>query len=154
MPSVVSAGTFLTSQTHLLRTTLTETSFTGTFLTEQYTHFLFSFPHNCIFEESSCTLKCCFSTLCLHSEQQYRTVKPTNTNLLSTCEGAEAMAQVTQRRCGCSIPGGAQGQVGWVSEQPVLVDSVPVSDTGWHQKIFKVPSHPNYFMIYVSKCFL
>lgn len=35
-----------------------------------------------------------------------------------SCEGGKALAQVAQRSCGCSIP----GQVGWVPEQPDLVE--------------------------------
>jgi len=31
------------------------------------------------------------------------------------------LEQVAQRGCGCPIPGGVQGQVGWGSEQPGLV---------------------------------
>ena len=30
-------------------------------------------------------------------------------------EGGEALKHVAQRRCGCPIPGGVQGQVGWES---------------------------------------
>jgi len=28
-------------------------------------------------------------------------------------EGAEALAQVAQRSCGCLLPGSVQGQAGW-----------------------------------------
>lgn len=28
-------------------------------------------------------------------------------------EGGEALAQVSQKSCGCPIPGKVQGQVGW-----------------------------------------
>lgn len=51
--SLVSAGTFLTSQTHLLGTTLTETYLTGTLLTELYTHFLFSFPPSALLRKAA-----------------------------------------------------------------------------------------------------
>ena len=40
-------------------------------------------------------------------------------------EGGEALAQVAQRSCGCPLPGSAQGQAGWSSEQPDLVEGVP-----------------------------
>jgi len=36
-------------------------------------------------------------------------------------EGGEALAQAAQRSCGYPLPGRAQGQVGWSSEQPGLV---------------------------------
>lgn len=29
-----------------------------------------------------------------------------------------ALAQATQRNCGCPVPGGIQGHVGWGSGQP------------------------------------
>jgi len=45
-------------------------------------------------------------------------------------EGCEALAQVAQRSCGCSLPGSAQGQVGWSSEQPGLVEVVPAHGRG------------------------
>jgi len=35
------------------------------------------------------------------------------------------MKQVTQRSCGCPLPGSAQGQAGRSSEQPCLVEDVP-----------------------------
>ena len=33
----------------------------------------------------------------------------------------EVLEQAAQRGCGCPVPGGAQGQVGWGSGQPGLV---------------------------------
>jgi len=54
--------------------------------------------------------------------------------------------QVAQRSCGCPLPGSIQGQVGWGSEQPGLVEGVPAQG-GWNQMIFKVPSNPNHSMI-------
>lgn len=41
------------------------------------------------------------------------------------CEGGEALAQVSQRICGCPIPGNAQDQVQWGLEQPGIADGVP-----------------------------
>ena len=41
-------------------------------------------------------------------------------------ESGEVLAQATQRSCGCSVPGGVQGQVGWGSGQPALVLNVEV----------------------------
>ena len=36
----------------------------------------------------------------------------------------EALAQEAQRSCGCSTPGGVQGQVGWGPGQSELAESV------------------------------
>ena len=41
-------------------------------------------------------------------------------------ESGEALEQAAQRGCGCSIPGGVQGQVGWGPEQPGLVPGLEV----------------------------
>ena len=63
-------------------------------------------------------------------------------------EGGETLAQVAQRSCGCPLPGSVQGQVGWSSEQPGLVEDVPAQGKeGWNRMIFKVPSNPNHSMI-------
>lgn len=45
-------------------------------------------------------------------------------------EDGEALAQVTQRSCGCSIPGNAQDQAAWDLEQPGLVNGVPAYGRG------------------------
>jgi len=45
-------------------------------------------------------------------------------------EGAEALAQVAQRSCGCTLPGRVQGQVGWSSERPGLVEGVSARGRG------------------------
>jgi len=37
-------------------------------------------------------------------------------------EGGEALEQVSPRSCGCPIPGGVQGQVGWGPAQPTAED--------------------------------
>jgi len=42
----------------------------------------------------------------------------------------EALAQVAQRGSGGPIPGNIQGQVGWGSEQPGLVEDVPAHCRG------------------------
>ena len=39
-------------------------------------------------------------------------------------ESGEALEQVSQRSCGCPIPGSVQGQAGWGFEQPGLVEVV------------------------------
>jgi len=39
-------------------------------------------------------------------------------------EGGEALEQVAQRSCGCSLPGSVQGQAGQGFEQPDLVVDV------------------------------
>jgi len=36
----------------------------------------------------------------------------------------KGMEQVSQRSCGCPLPGSVQGLVGWSSEQPGLVEDV------------------------------
>jgi len=45
-------------------------------------------------------------------------------------EGGETLEQVAQRSCGCPLPGSVQGQVGWSSEQPGLVEGVPAHGRG------------------------
>ena len=45
-------------------------------------------------------------------------------------EGGEALAQVAQRSCGCPLPGSAQGQAGWSSEHPGLVEDAPAHGRG------------------------
>jgi len=46
------------------------------------------------------------------------------------CEVGEALAQAAQRSCGCPLPGRIQGQVGWGSEHPGLVEGVPAHGRG------------------------
>ena len=41
------------------------------------------------------------------------------------CEGGETLEHVAQRGCGCLLPGGIQGQVGWGFEQPRLEGGIP-----------------------------
>jgi len=53
-------------------------------------------------------------------------------------EGGETLEQLAQRSCGCSIPGGIQGLVGW---QPCLQEGVA------NYIVFKVPFNPNHFVI-------
>jgi len=36
-------------------------------------------------------------------------------------EGDEALTQTAQSSCGCPIPGGVQGQVGWGPGQPEML---------------------------------
>jgi len=45
-------------------------------------------------------------------------------------EVGEAQEQVAQRSCGCPLPGSVQGQVGWSSVQPGLVEDVPAHGRG------------------------
>ena len=62
-------------------------------------------------------------------------------------KGVEALAQVAQRSCGCSIPGSVQGQVGatWSSGRcPCLWQG------GWNRMIFKGPFNPNHSVILYS----
>ena len=37
------------------------------------------------------------------------------------CESGEVLERAAQRGCGCPVPGGVQGQVGWGPGQPGLV---------------------------------
>jgi len=45
-------------------------------------------------------------------------------------EGGETLEQVAQRSCGCPLPGGVQGQVGWGSEEHGPVEGVPAHGRG------------------------
>jgi len=67
-------------------------------------------------------------------------------------EGREALEEVAQRGGSCPIPGNIQGQVGQGSEQPDLVVDVPTQCRGvglrWP---LKVPSNPNYSVIFMNK---
>jgi len=40
------------------------------------------------------------------------------------------LEQVAQRSCGWLLPGRIQGQVGWVFQQPALVEGVPAHGRG------------------------
>ena len=42
-------------------------------------------------------------------------------NIRQKHESGEVLEQAAQRGCGCPIPGGVQGHVGWGSGQPGLV---------------------------------
>jgi len=49
-----------------------------------------------------------------------------------TYEGGEALEQAVWRSCGCPLRGSVEGQVGWGSEQPGLVEGVPAhTRAGW-----------------------
>ena len=43
--------------------------------------------------------------------------------------------------CGCPIPAGTQGQVGWGPGQPELVGGSPAHGRGWHWVGFELPSN-------------
>jgi len=45
-------------------------------------------------------------------------------------ESGETLAQVAQRSGRCLLPGNIQGQVGWGSEQPGLVEDLPAHCRG------------------------
>ena len=46
-------------------------------------------------------------------------------------ESIKTLEQVDQRSCGCHLlPGSAQGQAGWSSEHPGLVEDVPAEGRG------------------------
>lgn len=38
--------------------------------------------------------------------------------------GVVRIWNIAQGSCGCAIPGGVQGHIGWGSEQPALVEDV------------------------------
>ena len=40
-------------------------------------------------------------------------------------EGGEALAQISQRSCGCPLPGRVQSRAGWGYDQAALVEGVP-----------------------------
>ena len=44
----------------------------------------------------------------------------------SSSQSSEVLAQAAQRGCGCLVPRGVQGQVGWAPGQPGLVLNVEV----------------------------
>ena len=59
-------------------------------------------------------------------------------------------------QCGCPIPGGVQGQVGWGPGQPGLVLNMEVGGpacggggegSGWSLMILEVPSNPGHSVI-------
>ena len=45
-------------------------------------------------------------------------------------ESDEALEQAARRSCGCPLPGSVQAQVGWVFEQPGLMEGVPAHGRG------------------------
>jgi len=53
-----------------------------------------------------------------------------DSGFLCDFEGGDALGQVTQRCCGCSTPGGIQGQDGCGSGQPGLVVGNPAYSRG------------------------
>jgi len=63
-------------------------------------------------------------------------------------EVGEALAQAAQRGCGCPMPGGVQGQVGWGPGQPDLVPDVVVGtpacswEGGIGQSLSSLPPQP------------
>ena len=62
----------------------------------------------------------------------------------------EVLEQAAQRGCGCPIPGGVQGQVGWGPGQPGLVNGEvggPAWQGGWRFMILEVPSNPGHSVI-------
>lgn len=60
------------------------------------------------------------------------------------------MEQFAQRSCGCPIPGGIQGIVGWEPVQPDMVSgNFACGRKGWNQIVFKFPS--NLFYVILSQ---
>lgn len=66
-------------------------------------------------------------------------------NSLFYCEGGKALAWVSQRNCGCSIPESVQGQTGWCPEQHQMCLSPWQGD--WNYRVFKVTSRPGQSVI-------
>ena len=58
-----------------------------------------------------------------------------------------AQIQGAQRSCGCPIPGGIQGQVGWGLGQPDLVDVNQPNAGVWNWMGLKVPFNLRHSMI-------
>ena len=68
------------------------------------------------------------------------------------------LEQAAQRGCGCPIPGGVQGQVGWGPGQPGLVLDMEVGSPacnreGWSSMIPEVPSNLGHSVILESDFF-
>ena len=60
------------------------------------------------------------------------------------------LERAAQRGCGCPIPGGVQGRVGWGPGQPGLVNGEvggPAQQGGWRFMILEVPSNPGHSVI-------
>jgi len=65
-------------------------------------------------------------------------------------ESGEVLERAAQRGCGCPIPGGVQGQVGWGPGQSSLVNGEaggPACGGGWSFMILEVPSNPGHSVI-------
>ena len=66
-------------------------------------------------------------------------------------ESGEVLEQAAQRGCGCPIPGGVQGQVGWGPGQcgpvPDLEVGGPAWQGGWRFMILEVPSNPGHSVV-------
>lgn len=58
--------------------------------------------------------------------------------------------QVAQRGAGCSIPGNIQDHTGQGSEQPDLVEAVPLTREGLYQVTFTSSFQTNHVMILYS----
>lgn len=56
----------------------------------------------------------------------------------------EAQEQISQRQCGCLIPGQVQGQAGWGPEQPALEEGFCPWQGSQNLVMFKAPSNPNH----------
>ena len=50
-------------------------------------------------------------------------------------ESGEVLQQAAQRGCGCPVPGGVQGQVGWGPGQPGLVNGEVGGSAWWGLEI-------------------
>lgn len=61
-----------------------------------------------------------------------------------TFKNFEALEQAALRGCGCPVPAGARGQVGWGPGQIYLVGGNQPMAEGWNSVGFKVLSNPSY----------
>ena len=60
------------------------------------------------------------------------------------------LEQTAQRGCGCPVPKGVQGRVGWGPGQPGLVNGEvggPAWQGGWRFMTLEVPSNPGHSVI-------
>jgi len=55
--------------------------------------------------------------------------------------------QAAQRGCGCPIPGGVQGRVGWALGSLSCWEAALLMAGGWNWVGFKVPSNLSHFVI-------
>ena len=85
-------------------------------------------------DSSGCLLYSHLSSIYTHWNKPFslpcsRLNSPKLSQPLLIREGS-TLEKVARRSCGCPLPGNVQGQVGWSSEQPGLVEDVPAHGRG------------------------